>query len=193
MSAAAVILERHIRDGIGLADIGQWLFPFAGIFAGGGCKTRRTMQHIKRTRHTARRCHGRHGAGFRRMAGMQRLGHAFTAEGLLQPACHGGASCNGMRGAFRIAIQRDGHRRRRTKSADRAGGMPEIVVRRLHRNTDAARNLIPRNHGAQQQIHIRAARLRCRQRRRNSRAAGMINGVAINIVEFHGMRRRAIQ
>ena len=193
MSAAAVILEGHVGDGIGLADIGQRLFPFAGIFAGGGCKTRRAMQHINRTRHTARRCHGRHGAGFRRMAGMQRLGHALSPEGLLQAACHGGASCNGMRGAFRIAIQRDGHRRRGTECADRAGGMPEIVVRGLHRNTDATRYLIPRNHGAQQQIHIRAARLRRCQRCRNGRAARMIDGVAIDIVEFHGMRRRAIQ
>ena len=98
-----------------------------------------------------------------------------------------------MRGAFRIAIQRDSHRRRRTKSADRAGGMPEIIMRRLHRHTDAARNLIPRNHRAQQQIHICAARLRGRQRCRNGRAAGMIDSVAIDIVEFDGMGCRAIQ
>ena len=149
MPAAAVILERHIRDGIGLADIGQRLFPFAGIFAGGGCKTRRAMQHIQRAGHAARRCHGRHGAGFRRMARMQRLGHAFTAESLLQAARHGGAGCNGVRRAIRITIQRDGHRRRCTKSADRAGSMPEIIVRRLHRHTNATRYLIPRNHGAQ--------------------------------------------
>ena len=133
MPAAAVILESHIRDGIGLADIGQWLFPFADIFAGGGGKTRRAMQHIQRARHAARRCHRRHGAGFRRMAGMQRLRHALSPERLLQAACHGGAGGDGMRRAFRIAIQRDGHRRRRTESADRAGGMPEIVVRGLHR------------------------------------------------------------
>ncbi len=83
--------------------------------------------------------------------------------------------------------------RRRAESADRASSMPEIVVRGLHRHTDAAGNLIPRNHRAQQQIHICAARLCRRQRRRDGRAAGMIDGVAIDIVEFHGMRRRAIQ
>jgi hypothetical protein len=85
-----------------------------------------------------------------------------------------------------------GRRRRGAERADRAGGVPEVVVRGIDDNADAGGELVARHHRSEEQFAAGMTILRGGQRRGDGRRARMIERVTVDVVEFDRVRGAAV-
>src|SRR3954470_10124885 len=74
------------------------------------------------------------------------------------------------------------------KAADCAGVVPVLVMRAAHRRADARRDLVADDDRAQE---IRLARAE-RVRGGDGGCAGMVDAIAVDVVDFDGMRGGAV-
>ncbi len=146
------------------------------------------FQHVERAGHAARRPHRRQRASLRRVPGVQRLGHGVGPEGLLERRRHGAGAGEGMGRAHRIQIQQAGDGGGSAERADRAGGVPEPVMRGLHGQADARRDLVSHHNRAQQRRAVGAPRLCRGQGGPDHRAARVVDRVAEDVVELDRVR-----
>jgi hypothetical protein len=72
--------------------------------------------------------------------------------------------------------------------ADRSGGVPEAVMRRLHRKPDTRRDFVADDDRAQERFAVPAARLGGGERGADHRATRVIDGVTEDVVELDRMR-----
>src|SRR5690606_3630480 len=82
--------------------------------------------------------------------------------------------------------------RRRAERADRTRRVPEFVVRRLHRETDARRNLVADDNRGQEFRGGCALGLRGGKCGADRRAAGVVDGITEDVVELDGVRGRTV-
>src|SRR5439155_1430664 len=76
------------------------------------------------------------------VTGMHGLAHAIRAERLLQTCRHRAGIGERMSGARGVQAEDCGGRRRGAEAADRAGGVPELVMRGHHGGADARADLV---------------------------------------------------
>ena len=186
VAAGRVVLERHVAD-VECARIIERAREIR-VVAHRRAEAARTLEDIERAGDAAFRGQGGHQSGLGGMARVHGLAHAVRAKRLLQSRGQRAGCGQRMRATFGIQAQHRRRRGRRAKGADRAGRVPEIVVGRLDDDADPGRQLIPGDHRAQEQVAVRVASLRDRERGADGRRARVIERIAIDIVELDRMR-----
>ncbi len=127
------------------------------------------------------------------MAAMQRLGHRFRAERLLQPR---GERRGGRQRVLHdrpvMRLEQEGGRGGAAEAAHRSGGVEIQIVRGLHGRADAGRDLIAHRDRAQQVAAGTALVLGDGQGRGDHRDAGVVHRVAKDVVELDRVGGRAV-
>src|SRR6266850_938168 len=187
VAAAGVVLERHARDVEVAPEPGERLLP-VGVVAHRAAEARFAFHHVERAGDAFARRERRGDARLGRAAGVQRLRHRVHAEGLLQSGGERGYRSESMGESLRVQLQQLGGGGTGPEAADGAGVVPVAVMRASHRGADARRDLIADDDGAQEILILKTQGMRGG----NGRRAGVVDAVAIDIVDLDGMRRAAV-
>ena len=191
VAAAAVVLESHLRDVVVRAEAGGCLAPIDGG-AHGGAEPGFAFEHVERAGHAILGAQRGHGTGFGGMARVERLRHRIRAEGLLQGRRHRRRCRECVCEFFTVEFEDGGNGGGGAIGADRAGRMPILVVRRLHREADACRDLVADDDRGEEVGGVGALRLCGGQCGADRRASRMVDRVAKDVVEFDGVRGGAV-
>jgi hypothetical protein len=191
VAATGVVLEGHLADVEVFTQRRQRALPI-GPFAHRPSEPGFAFDDVERPGDAFRGAERRADARLGGAAGVHRLGHGVRPEGLLQAGGEGGDRGERVREAAGVEPEHLGGGARRAEAADRAGVVPVLVVRAAHRLSDARRYFVADDHRAQEGLARRAARLRNGERRGDGRRAGMVDAFAEDVVDFGGMRRRAV-
>src|SRR5205823_10552434 len=103
------------------------------------------------------------------------------AERLLQRRGEGRDGGERMRELALIELQQLGGGRGGAEAADGAGVVPVTVMRAAHQGADARRDLVADDHGTQEVRPLEAERVR----RGDGGSAGVIDAVAVDVVDFY--------
>ena len=141
VAAGGVVLLAHRGDVEPRAQRRERRFP-VDVAAHGGAEAALALHEIERAREAALGSESRGDADLGRVTGMHGLAHAIRPERLLQPRRERAGIGEGMGCVCRIEAQHRGGCRRGAEAADRAGGVPELVMRGHHGGANARADLV---------------------------------------------------